>query len=96
MPKKLVLLYLASHNNFMKKLALIIIVAFSLFNVACTLEFNCQCIVKYSGNHPGLPDSATHEFAIKNKKKVAAKECEANSTSVTQFGITMDETCRLY
>jgi hypothetical protein len=33
---------------------------------------------------------------IKNKKKEAAKECEANSTIVTQDDVTMDEKCRLY
>jgi hypothetical protein len=33
---------------------------------------------------------------IRDKKDQAAALCEANSTTVTQFDITMDEKCRLY
>ena len=80
----------------MKKLALFLMVAVALFTVSCTREFTCQCTVKYSGNHPGLPDSSTHEFSIKDVKKQAIKKCEANSLTVTEQDITMDEKCRLY
>ncbi len=96
MSKKLVCLYLTEYSPLMKKLALIIFLASAVFNVACTREFNCQCLVKYTGNHPGLPDSSIHEFAIKNKKKEAKKQCEANSSTVTQFDVTMEEKCQLY
>jgi hypothetical protein len=43
-----------------------------------------------------LPDTSVVEFMIKNKKKEAAKECEANSITVTNDNVTMDEKCRLY
>jgi len=80
----------------MKKLALLLMAAVALFTVSCTREFTCQCTVKYTGNHPGLPDSSMHEFAIKDAKKQAIKKCEANSLTVTEQDITMDEKCRLY
>lgn len=96
MSKKLLLLYLAVYTFFMKKLALFLMVAVALFTVSCTREFTCQCTVKYSGNHPGLPDSSTHEFSIMDVKKQAIKKCEANSLTVTEQDITMDEKCRLY
>jgi hypothetical protein len=81
----------------MKKLTpflvlLILIVALG----SCTQEYICQCVVKYSGKPPGIPDSAVHEFTIRDKKKDAAKLCEENSVSSSNNGITMDEKCRLY
>jgi hypothetical protein len=81
---------------FMKKIFPLLVVVFVVFISSCTQEYICQCVVKYSGNPPGLPDSAVHEFPIKNTKKNAAKDCEANNTSVTENGITMDEKCQLY
>jgi hypothetical protein len=80
----------------LKRLFPLIIVGLVVFMTSCTREYICQCVVKYSGNPPGLPDTATHEFLIKDTKKEAAKKCEANSTSATQDNITMVETCRLY
>jgi hypothetical protein len=74
--------------------AVFLFLAFSMSS--CTQEYICQCVAKYSGVGPGLPDSAVHEFAIKNTKKVASTECEANSISITENGITLDEKCKLY
>jgi hypothetical protein len=76
----------------------LIVTVFALFCIvtSCTQEYSCQCIVKYSGNPPGLPDSTIQEFAIKNKKKQAKAECEANSITLSENGITMMETCRLF
>ena len=79
----------------MKK-AVLFVTAIALFASSCTQEYTCQCVIKYTGNPPGIPDSQTVEFMIRDKKDEAAKLCEANSTTVTQFDITMDEKCRLY
>jgi hypothetical protein len=80
----------------MRKLLPLILIAFVVTLSSCTKEYICQCVVKYSGNPPSLPDSTVFEFAIKDKKKEAAKKCEANSTTLTQDNITMDEKCQLY
>ncbi|MBL7765018.1 MAG: hypothetical protein JNJ58_02915 [Chitinophagaceae bacterium] len=79
-------------KRFLPFLAIVFVMALS----SCTREYICQCVVKYTGNPPGLPDSAVHEFKIQDKKKDAASKCEANSTTVTQDNVTMDEKCRLY
>lgn len=79
----------------MKK-SVFLFLALGLFFASCTQEYTCQCVIKYTGNPPGIPDSQTVEFMIRDKKDEAAKLCEANSTTVTQFDITMDEKCRLY
>jgi len=67
----------------MRKLLPLILIAFVVTLSSCTKEYICQCVVKYSGNPPALPDSTVFEFAIKDKKKEAAKKCEANSTTLT-------------
>lgn len=63
---------------------------------SCTQEYTCQCVVKYTGTPPGIPDSAMHEYAIRDKKSEAKSKCEANSITVSQDNITMTEKCRLY
>ncbi|MBK7690305.1 MAG: hypothetical protein IPJ31_04025 [Bacteroidetes bacterium] len=80
----------------MRKFFPLILIGMVIMVSSCTREYICQCVVKYSGNPPALPDSTVFEFAIKDKKKEAAKKCEANSISITQDNITMDEKCRLY
>lgn len=81
----------------MKKiLPFLVIAAVMMFMTSCTQEYICQCVVKYSGKPPSLPDSAVHEFTIRNTKKEAAAACEANSVNSTNSGITMDEKCQLY
>ena len=80
----------------MKKIIPFLLLISVFFISSCTQEYICQCAIKYTGNPPGLPDTSMVEFLIKDKKKEAAKKCEANSISLTQDGITMDEKCRLY
>jgi hypothetical protein len=80
----------------MRKFLPLILVLFIVTISSCTKEYICQCVVKYSGNPPALPDSTIFEFNIKDKKDEAAKKCEANSATLTQDNITMDEKCRLY
>ncbi len=80
----------------MRKFLPLLLIIFAVTVSSCTKEYICQCVVKYSGNPPALPDSSVFEFAIRDKKKEAAKKCEANSANITQDNITMDEKCRLY
>ena len=80
----------------MRKLLPLLLLICTLFATSCTQEYICQCVIKYSGPPPGLPDTSVVEFMIKNKKKVAASECEANSTTITSDNVTMEEKCRLY
>lgn len=80
----------------MKKLLPLILVVFVVCISSCTQEYICQCVVKYQGKPPGIPDSAVHEFPIRDTKKEAAKQCEDNSVLTTNNGITMDEKCQLY
>jgi hypothetical protein len=80
----------------MKKFVPFLLLISLFFVSSCTQEYICQCVIKYSGPPPGLPDTSVVEFMIKNKKKEAAKECEANSITVTNDNVTMDEKCRLY
>ena len=96
MVKKLVLLHLTAYLIFMKKLLPVLIIPLLFLAASCTREYDCQCVIQYTGNPPGLPDSSIVEFKIRNKKKEAAKECEANSTTSTKDGITLIENCRLY
>lgn len=80
----------------MKKILLILFVFVIGIMSSCTREYTCQCVVKYTGNPPGIPDSAMHEFAIRDTKKEAKSKCEANSTTVSQDNVTMTEKCQLY
>ena len=80
----------------MKNILPLLFVLVAILLASCTQEYTCQCVVKYTGNPPGIPDSSLYEFAIRDKKKEAIKKCEANTTKVTQDNITMDENCRLY
>jgi hypothetical protein len=79
----------------MKKLT-VLLFTIAMINTSCTREFICQCHVKYTGNVPGLPDSTMHETVIKNTKSAAEANCKKNSTTTTQDGVTMTETCDLY
>lgn len=80
----------------MRKFAPFLILISIFLISSCTQEYICQCVIKYSGQPPGLPDTAVVEYLIKNKKKKASSECEANSTTVTNDNVTMEEKCRLY
>ncbi len=96
MGKKLVLLYLTEYSISMKKIVPVLVLSVMLLASSCTQEYICQCAIKYTGNPPGLPDSSTVEFKIRDKKKEAIKKCEENSTTFTKDGITLDEKCRIY
>jgi hypothetical protein len=76
-------------------LAILFLIGVFTFS-SCTQEYSCQCVVKYTGMPPGLPDSTIEYFAIRNKKKKATAECEENSTTISNNGITMIEKCQLY
>lgn len=80
----------------MRRILAIGIIGFVLLSSSCTREYICQCVVKYEGRMPNLPDSAVHEFFVRDTKKEAAKKCEANSTTIDENGVKMDEKCRLY
>lgn len=80
----------------LKRVLPLLIVALVIFISSCTREYTCQCVAKYSGNQPNLPDTSVHEFLIKDTKKEAAKLCEANSVTVVNDNVTLTETCRLY
>lgn len=90
------MLYLTPHTESMRHFLPLLVVLLAVFATSCTQEYICQCVVKYDGVQPGLPDTSIHEFFIKNKKSEATKQCEANSTSADQNGVMMVETCRLY
>jgi|JI6StandDraft_1071083.scaffolds.fasta_scaffold560398_1 hypothetical protein len=96
MVKKLVLLYLTHYKISMKKILPVLLISMILIVSSCTQEYICQCSIKYTGNPPGLPDSSVVEFKIRDKKKEAIKNCEANSTTSTKDGITFIEKCRIY
>lgn len=80
----------------MKKHLPLLFVLVATLLASCTQEYTCQCVVKYTGKPPGIPDSALYEYAIRDTKKEAIKKCEANSTKVSQNNVTMDEKCKLY
>lgn len=80
----------------MKKFIPFLLLGAVFFASSCTQEYVCQCVIRYSGPPPGLPDTSVVEFMIKDKKKEAAKQCEANSVTVTNDDVTMEEKCRLY
>ncbi len=80
----------------MKKILPILVLSILLSTSSCTREYICQCTINYTGNPPGLPETTVVEFKIKDSKKEAIKKCEANSTTSTKDGITLDEACRIY
>lgn len=82
--------------SYMKKFIPFLLLVTLFFVSSCTQEYICQCVIKYTGQPPGLPDTSVVEFMIKDKKKEAASQCEANSTTVTSDNVTMEEKCRLY
>lgn len=62
---------------------------------SCVREYTCQCGITYSGQ-PGLPDSTTKEYTVKDTKKKAKSICEGNSFTSEQNGIKTTEHCYLY
>jgi len=66
-----------------------------LFSSSCTQEYTCHCDIKYTGQ-PGLPDSTSKEYPIRDTKAKAKSLCEQNSDHTVMNGITTDENCALY
>lgn len=63
---------------------------------ACTRDYTCRCGIKYTGK-PGLPDSTTKDYTIKDTKSHAKELCEANSVDYTDAdSVHTVENCYLY
>ena len=62
---------------------------------SCTREYICECKISFSGK-PGLPDTITQEYPLRDTKKKAQSLCEANSSKKEESGITTIEDCYLY
>lgn len=71
------------------------VLAMSLFTTACTKNYTCSCVIKYSG-YPGLPDSSINTYTITDTKSNAKSKCQKESGTFTNNGITSVETCTLY
>ena len=66
-----------------------------LGGTSCVRDYTCQCDIKYTGQ-PGLPDSLTKEYPIRDTKSKAKSLCEANSSSADANGIHTEEKCHLF
>ena len=67
---------------------------------SCIKNYTCQCSIVYSG-YPGLPDSTTTSYEIKDSKSNAKSKCSAQSGTYTNTDnngtqIQTVETCALY
>lgn len=62
---------------------------------SCTREYICECQISFSGQ-PGLPDTVTQEYPLRDTKKKAKSICEAQSSVQEMDGITTTENCYLY
>jgi len=62
---------------------------------SCTQEYTCHCSIKYSGQ-PGLPDSTSRNYSIRDKKANAKSLCESHSTHTEVNGVKTDEDCTLF
>lgn len=62
---------------------------------SCVREYTCQCGIKYTGQ-PGLPDSTTNSYTIKDTKKKAKAACESHSGEYQNGNIKTVENCMLY
>ncbi len=62
---------------------------------SCVKEYTCKCDISYSGK-PGLPESFSREYQIKNTNTEAKNLCRGASATVTEMGITTTEECDLY
>ena len=80
----------------MKTIIVLILLSTLLSLSSCTREYICQCAVEYKGNQPGLPETDTVEYFIKDKLDEASKKCEANSVEISNEGVTFKETCVLF
>jgi hypothetical protein len=62
---------------------------------SCIKTYTCHCDLEYSG-YPGLPDSSSIEFEIKDAEKAAKSICKEESQTFEEGGIKTVETCYLY
>jgi hypothetical protein len=74
-------------------LAVVFIVLFAM--ASCVKSYTCHCDIKYSGM-PGLPDSTTQEYTIKDVKAAAKSKCSNESGVFDNNGIHTVESCYLY
>jgi len=61
---------------------------------SCMKEYNCKCVMTYSGA-PGF-EPTEKEYKIKNTKNKAQTSCEAQSAVYVEFGIVTKEDCNLF
>jgi hypothetical protein len=75
---------------------LLLVVALTFITLgSCVKKYTCHCEIKYSGT-PGLPDSTSQEYEIKDQKDNATSKCKAESGTFDNNGIHTVETCILY
>lgn len=76
-----------------------LVVAAAFFTIACMSSYirsyTCECEITYSGQ-PGLPDTITREYSVKDTKKKAESVCKGNSSTSENNGIKTIEDCHLY
>jgi hypothetical protein len=81
--------------KFRPLLLLALVFAGSVSMTSCVKSYTCHCNIKYSGS-PGLPDSTSTEYTIKDTKSTAKSKCEKESGTYDNNGIHTVETCYLY
>jgi hypothetical protein len=68
---------------------------------SCIKSYTCHCNITYTGT-PGLPDTTTQEYTIKDTQSGAKSKCAAQSgtyqktTDPEQGQVTTTESCYLY
>jgi len=84
------------------RIFLLLAIAFTgvIFMSSCVKNYTCQCSIVYSG-YPGLPDSTTTSYDIKDSKSNAKSKCSAqsgtyNNTDNNGIQITTVEKCAIY
>jgi len=74
---------------------LLMALAVSLTMASCTKNYTCYCGITYSGT-PGLPDSTTQTYTIKDTQSNAKSKCQKESGTYNNNSITTVENCYLY
>ena len=77
--------------SFLLFIALAVVVCMS----SCIKNYTCHCDIKYTGA-PGLPDSTSQEYDIKDTKSNAKSKCTSESGNYTNNYVNTSETCYLY
>jgi hypothetical protein len=76
-------------------MSIILVSGLTLGFTSCVKNYVCKCEVSYEGK-PGLPNSFSKEYEIKDTNKNAKKLCQDASKTITEMGITTKEVCDLY